>query len=120
MDLIDDGSTLKFLERVSKYFLVSGTVIKAPALRVDHSNQIFSILTDQAIQFFALVQLAADTVNLDLLVDCVKVEKKYQAHQAAHRLAEGERKVLIRLIEKIRERGHTRRAPLEQYNGPAP
>ena len=82
--------------------------MRIAALRVDHGNQIFRILTDEAVHLVALTELAADALNQELLVDGVQVEQEHESNEAAYGLAKVERKVRIGLLEKIGEGGHAR------------
>ena len=97
MDLLRKGR-LEFLAGVSE-LVVPGTVVMALAVAIHHGDQILGIFRDQAEHFFLVGQLPANTMDQDLLVNCVQVEQKNQSDQAANGLPEGERKFGIDLIE---------------------
>jgi hypothetical protein len=74
MDLLDGGSQLQFLRRISKHFLVRRAVIKTIPTGVDDRDHIRSILGDDFKQLIALGQFATNSLELELLIDRVDIE----------------------------------------------
>ena len=57
---------------------------KPAAIAVDQRDHVGGILTDELKKLISLGQLAANAVELQMLIDGVKVEEQYQSGQPAH------------------------------------
>src|SRR5712671_6959150 len=74
MNLIRGGSGCQVLRTVSKNFLIRRAVIEALSVAIDHGDHVRGIFRNQLKELFALGQLAADPLQLPLLVDGIDVE----------------------------------------------
>src|SRR4029077_13597915 len=74
MNLVHGRSCCEFFRAVSKDTLICRTVIEALPLAVDHGNHVRGIFRNQLKELLALRQLAADSLQLPLLVDGVDIE----------------------------------------------
>jgi hypothetical protein len=86
VNLLERRRGLQLLGRISEDFLVGETVVNAPALHIHDGDHVRGVIADEVKELFAFEELAADSMNQQILIDGVEVEEKNQIHQASHGL----------------------------------
>src|ERR1700687_6347145 len=86
MNLLEPGRLLKFFRRIPKYFLIRDTVENPAPFQIDYRNHVRRIFADQMKELFSFDQLAANPVNLQMLIDGVEIEQENEGHETSHRL----------------------------------
>ena len=64
--------------------MIGGAVVQPAAIAVDERDHIGGIFTDELKKLIALGQLASNAVELQVLIDRVKVEKQDQCCQPTY------------------------------------
>ena len=85
MDLRQRRASFQLLRRISQHRLVRHAVVDSAPFHVHHRDHVRSVVADQPEQFFTLKQLAANPVNLQLLVNGVNIEKQHHRDQSSDR-----------------------------------
>ena len=71
---------------VPKDLLVGGAVVKAMTILVDNGNHVCGVFTDELKEAVVLRQLAADALQLQVLIDRIDVEEEDQGGKPANPL----------------------------------
>ncbi len=91
MNLVETGGAFQFGERVAESALVGDAVVDAVAFHVHDGDEVGGVFTDETEELFALEELAADAMDLELLKDRVEIEEQNKADQAPDGLLEVEK-----------------------------
>ena len=74
MNLIHRRSPCQLFRPISQNFVVGGAAVETLSIAVDHRNHIRGIFRDQLKDLFALRQLPADPLQLQMLVYRVDIK----------------------------------------------
>src|SRR5271157_4442507 len=81
MNLLDRRGPFQLLGRVPEDLLIGRAVVQPAAIAVDECDHIGGIFANQLKELIALRQLASNALELQILINRVKVEKQYQSCQ---------------------------------------
>jgi hypothetical protein len=75
MNLLDRRSGLQLLRRIPEDLLIGGAVVQPATIAIDERDHIGGVFADELKKLISLSQLAPNAVELQVLIDRVKVEK---------------------------------------------
>ncbi len=78
--------TPEVLQANTPIFLIRDAVEDPAPFQINDRNHVRRIFADQMKELFSFDQLAANPVDLQMLIDGVEIEQENEGHKTSHRL----------------------------------